>query len=665
MKSEVLYDTLNNTEKEDRNKNTVIEYELENHNRLLKSIIDAIPDFIFYRDYKNSNGLYLGCNYAYANRAGLTEEEIIGKTCMDIVKDKKLAELYMQREHDVLKAKSAIIYEDTIRKADGKNIDIETLEAPFYDENGDIIGIVGVSRDITSRMEVLRANQEKNKTIVENMHDTVLFYNSDLIITYAHGSERCLEYTVEEMVGKSIYDFIHSNSISCFSDKVNAAIKYGNNVPPFEIIFISKEDKEKCIEVSGRVIKSDHGKFMEGIAILHDITEQKNYEKVLLEAREKAESANKAKSQFLANMSHEIRTPMNGIMGMADLLELSDLTDEQKEMVGIIKSSSASLLQIINDILDLSKIEVGKVELKREQTNILEQFKELEKLLGVVAEKKGLSLKVDIENSVPVEVSTDKIRLKQVIVNLAFNAIKFTEKGEIKLSVKKVKEIGDKVELMFSVSDTGIGIKEEDIPKLFNYFTQLDDTMTKRFQGTGLGLAISKSLVEHMGGKICVESEFGKGSTFYFTCLVDIPQTRQMSSPTQVSTVNQAFKKRITILVVEDDYVSQMIMKKLCTMNGWNVVVASNGKEALEILKNACFDIILMDVQMPEMSGIDVSKMIRENELYTARHTPIVATTAYAMSDDKERFLNAGMDDYISKPIDGKKLVGMIMKWIK
>lgn len=663
METEILYDTLDNIEKEEEYKKKILD--LENQNRLLKSIIDAIPDYIFYKDYKNSDGLYLGCNHAYAKRAGTTEEEIVGKTCMDIVKDKELAKLYTKGEHDVLKAKSAKSYEETIRRSDGRDMDIEAIKAPFYDENGDIIGVVGIARDITLRKNILKENQEQEKTIVEYMHDTVLIYNSNLIITYINKADNYLCYPIDELVGRSICDFIHPDSLNIVMEKVNQTIKYGCNVPPFETKFLTKNKKIKFIQASGRAIKGEHDEFIEGIAILHDITDQKNYESELLKAREKAETANKSKSQFLANMSHEIRTPMNGIIGMTYLLQLSGLNNEQKEMVSMIKSSSETLLNIINNILDLSRIEAGRVELKPEQINIHELFKEKEKLLGLVAKNKGLSLKVNIEKDVPVEIFADKIRLKQVINNLAGNAIKFTEKGEIKLSVKKVKEIVDKVELMFSISDTGIGIKEEDIPKIFNYFTQLDETYTKMFQGTGLGLAISKRIVALMGGNICVESELGKGSTFYFTCLVDVPKMRRESIDIQDSNINKCSEKKINILAVEDDYVSHIIIKKICAMNGWNVVVASNGKKALKILKDTNFDIIMMDVQMPEMSGIDVTKRYRENEKTTGRYTPIIATSAYAMSDDKERFLDAGMDDYISKPINVKNLIDTITRYVK
>jgi two-component system, sensor histidine kinase len=352
-------------------------------------------------------------------------------------------------------------------------------------------------------------------------------------------------------------------------------------------------------------------------------------------------------------------------MGMSDLLLYTDLSEDQKEMINVMKSSSMSLLEIIDDILELSKIEAGKVELKPNFLNISNFINRITKVFGTITANKNLVLLTNVEKDVPKEIFVDEIRLLQIISNLLGNAIKFTNTGKVELSVRSIKTIDNKIQMMFLISDTGIGIKEQDIPRLFNYFTQLDDSKTKQFQGTGLGLTISKNLVELMGGEICVESEYGKGSTFYFTCWVDTVSNQNIHLNTEPITTEERTKKSLRLLLVEDDYVSQLIIKRLCKMKLWNVVIASSGNEAIDIIEKEKFHLILMDVHMAEVSGYDVTKFIREKELLTREHIPIIATTAYAMAKDKDAAINAGMDDYISKPLDLEKLVGIIEDWTK
>jgi two-component system, sensor histidine kinase len=392
------------------------------------------------------------------------------------------------------------------------------------------------------------------------------------------------------------------------------------------------------------------------------ISKRKEYYQ-LTRSRIELEDESKAKSQFLANMSHEIRTPMNGIMGMTDLLLISDLTQDQKYMLKTVKSSSQALLEIINDILDLSKIEVGKVKLDSECIDIYDLLNEMEVMYRHICEKKGLTFISKVANDIPGKVIVDKTRLMQIIGNLIGNAIKFTDKGGVELSVRKVKTIQNKIVLMFSVSDTGIGIREEDINKLFTYFTQLDNSFSKRFKGTGLGLAICKMIVELMGGKISVESEYGIGSTFYFTCLLDIPNEEVKTKDTTNSISLSQSEDYLYILLVEDDYVSQLIINSFCKMKGWKLDITSNGKEALEKLESNHYNLILMDVQLPSMSGIEATKIIRSKEKVNNQHIPVIGTTAYAMNGDRELCLAAGMDDYISKPINLEKLWEVIQKW--
>lgn len=428
---------------------------------------------------------------------------------------------------------------------------------------------------------------------------------------------------------------------------------------PYEIEFRmrTKNHEYKWILARGKVVaQKPEGGALRMLGTHMDITERKRSADELIAAKEKAEAANRAKSEFLANMSHEIRTPLNGILGMLQLMQLTPLGLEQTEYTDIAIQSCNRLTRLLSDILDLSRVEAGRLILNQGEINIFSIIQEVVELFIPISRQTGVALQIHVDQSIPETLLGDSTRLQQVLTNIIGNAFKFTIHGTVRVEaypipMRSIDEIG----ILFSIEDTGIGIAQDKIGILFEPFTQASEGFTRTHQGAGLGLSISKKLVQLMGGNIQIESELGKGTNVFF-CINFKVKTQTDAEHT--TTIDVApYSRRLKLLVVEDDFINLIATSKLLERQGHHVLTAENGLEAIDRLKEEFFDVVLMDIQMPVMDGLEALRAIREGRSgVRAQKTPIVAMTAYSMTGDKERFISAGMNDYISKPVNSEDL---------
>lgn len=539
---------------------------------------------------------------------------------------------------------------------------------PIYMGDGSFEEISAIAHDITEQKRAqiaLQAEEEKFRSIFESFQD--IYYRTDdqAIITLVSPSvQEVLGYKPEEVVGKSILDYYHDVDDR---ERLLTEVHDSGRLRNFEIQMRHAEGYPVSLLVNAR--RSPNGGIgTEGIA--RDVTEIRQMQDDLSQAKDEAETALEAKTQFLANMSHELRTPMNGIIGMIDLLDQTVGTEEQIEYVDTLRKSSDALLTILNDILDLSKMQAGKMQVNAMPLELRSVLERIRSLFSYRAEQKGIRFTYHVTPHTPAFVLTDEIRLLQILSNLVANAIKFTTEGTVSIVVSSVSTDGEDHTLRFAVQDSGIGISPHDAALLFTNFTQLDTTPSKTYGGTGLGLAISRQLAELLGGEIGVLSDLGQGSVFWFTIQCREVSSEERPSANAVASRETRFRPFATppkVLLVDDNPINQKVGQRLLSKLGCVVDVAGGGPEAIAFATNpdpnSRYDIIFMDIQMPEMDGIAATRAIREH--LGPYCPPVVAMTAYSMQEDAGRFMRQGLDDYVGKPVKSRHLYEVLHRWLR
>lgn len=595
----------------------------------------------------------------------LSPDELKGKDCSGFAEEKK--HLFKDPEYYVEKRLSTLEFQkpvmnDILEMKDGKILRRDYI--PFSNDDN-FKGHLWKFTDVTAEKNAentLQIREQKYRSIIDNMNLGLLEVDSAENIIFANQCfcEMC-GYQLEEILGKRAAQiFAKGENIELMERKNEASRKGSSNA--YEIVVKNKRGQVRWWLVSGAPRYNDNGELVGSIGIHLDITAQKQLELELTISREQAEQSTRSKELFLANMSHEIRTPMNAILGMSNQLAKTPLDKKQTFYLDTISSASENLLVIINDILDLSKIEAGKLSLEKIAFEPKEVIKRAMQVLSHKAEEKGLSLTNSIfDSSLSSVFIGDPYRINQILLNIISNAIKFTEKGSVDLLFEMITETVSNQTVRITVKDTGIGMDADFQKSLFEKFTQEEASVTRQFGGTGLGMSICKELIELMNGEINVKSEKGVGTAISF--IITFPKGIAENLPSKESFVaNEAMLKGKTILVVDDNEINRLVATTILVNYGAETVEASNGKESIEFLANNKVDLVLMDVQMPVMNGFEAAKHIRFN---IDSALPIIALTANAIKGDNLKCITAGMNDYLAKPFKEEDLLKMISGILK
>ncbi|MFW5793389.1 MAG: response regulator [Bacteroidota bacterium] len=633
---------------------------LKNSEEKYRSIFENILDVYFELTIK---GIITEISPSVKNIFKYSKEELLGSALFD---NKELEARFI----NTLFSKGSISdYEVSLTNKNKQTIPCSITAKLLY-KNSEPKTIVGTIRNISERKkaeEIIKLNEERYRILTENSSDLISKHSWDR--TYIYVSPVCkklLGYSNTEMIGKSPYKFIHQDDIETI--RRNHILLLENKATSLiETYRIKKKDGNYIwFETNNQVIYNPNTNLVEEIVcVSRDITERKEHEE-LLKAKEVAEQSNIAKSEFLANISHEIRNPLNAIIGLTNTISKTEINKKQKEYLNSILISSKNLLNIFSNILDLSKIEAKTVELTYSEFNLRKMIKKIIDKYEPICSYKNIEIKQDIDKDICTNLYGDEHKIAQILSNIIDNSVKFTKSGRISLIVSQSLKEDDNVKIRFQIKDTGIGVKEKDIPLIFESFRQLDISSKKEYQGTGLGLSIAKNLVLIMNGSINFKSKYGDGScvSFELPLLVSKEQATKNNNST-AKPEKEKDTSTLSILVAEDDAINQMYLANFLKSNGWEVKTVSNGEKVLEEFKKNQYDMILMDGQMPKMDGFEATKQIRDLEKNNNKaHIPIIAITGYAIQGDREKFINAGMDDYISKPIDENKLLNIIKKYL-